>query len=456
MIPYPGESVGAYSYTNVSGTPIGSVADVRFRAGSSTFGTGDAAKVVVFFGVNYLENDTTPGDVSWCIEITGGAGDLTLTECLGDGTPDVPLGTFTVSGAGPLVVPSTTITMADIYNEVFGSILIECDTGTVDVQQVKLRAWPIGGPVGGWGDLHPAWDRIDFPTLQSAARVDSQSWSEPASKAITPAWAATLACSPSVVGGGTDTTPILVSIGSAPVSPSTAHQSHVRLTANSSVTPAESGGGAILTGTGIVATRTAGEPRVNPDEGLVEGVDYITDPHEVESEPGALAQADTDPVAAWRDDFTIATEDEPGSDPPPVTPLIGALPYSPTVDGVTGDITHLWPDHAAVPPGDLGIPNVDTVLVAPSHGWFRTAPPEPAPPAPLDYTIELNNGFGWAFGNPLRYDVAMPAYRVWQLTTTEPLPLQWSQRADGLALSGVTAWSAGRASRNAAQWRAPL
>lgn len=469
MIPFPGESLPVFAYENRVGTPIPDLSSIQNRAGVSFFGTGAAAVVRVPMGFRtYLETDTDPGEVSWCVEVSGGSGSLTLTECLGEGEPDTLLGTFAVTAGAPLVVPSSVLTLADVFADSWASLLVECTTGPVDVQQVKLRAFPTGGALGGWGtELHPAWDRTSPAQGKSASRLDAAAidgvytlhWGVEGPTPITSGWENTLALMPDVLEGESDTEPIPVSTDI--LSSTTSTQGiDVNLHAESFSlpSPGESGGTVLINGSGIVLTRPVSAPDINPAEGLVDGVDYIANPYEVRTDDGALVQADTAPVNRWVTEYVVAgvphtigelitTDDNPGSDPPLGFPLIGALPWAPVDDGL-GNIVQLWPDHAAGPPVGLSLPETDQVLVAGSHVWFRgdTAPPTPGVADPNVYSETRYNGFTWAFTVAPQYVTAMPPYRVWQVATAPVHKLRQYHRDDSLGIAPRRAY--GGASRN--------
>ena len=421
MIPFPGESLGVDSFENVSGNPIAAVADVTFRDGSSAFAAGDAAKVVVFFGINYLEDDTTPGDVSWCIEITGGTGTLTLTECLGDGAPDTPLGSFDVTAPGPLVVPSSVITLADVYNEFYGSLLIECASGAVDVQQVKLRAFPTGGPLGGWGDtLHPSWTIDDrLPEVFSFQRDINATSFAPFPRDVGAVYADLNA---GLLAGWDEDVEVAPAFEGAYI------QGQVSVVAGAGSThiPAESGGGADATTSGFLVHRDPVSPGINPAEGLEDGVDYIASPYEVWGDPVGFVTAADDAYSDWNAtsiQFEIGPGSLEGSD---AEFAIAVQAWAPTVDPIFGTITIEWPDGSASAPGPLELPDDDDVLIASTHGWINGQVPAPDVPGDIYGDVDVFSFVEWEVGTadfnpagpnaePLTYVSFFPPYRVWDI-----------------------------------------
>lgn len=138
---FPGESLAATSSGNVVGTPIAPGA-LTYRAESSTFTAGDEGWLDVPLSPLLLEPGEPDVAVSWVLEVLGGSGTLSLTEDAGS------LGSHAVS-AGTLVVPSS-LTAADVTAGGTARLTIACTSGSVELQQVKLRAWPTGGPLGGY------------------------------------------------------------------------------------------------------------------------------------------------------------------------------------------------------------------------------------------------------------------------------------------------------------------
>lgn len=182
MIPFPGESA-PLDWANVTaGAPFADDGDaIRYRAGSATLTAGDAF-VAGFFDHRYLEAGAD-AVFSVAIEHVGGSGTLALS-----GGPDAAwslldgpastydLGSHAVSGTGTLVVALPWVTVADYLTEaVETAVRVECTSGSVVVQQVKLRIWPPTGAAGGWSDPYtqPAQTRAPDVITEASALVTS-------------------------------------------------------------------------------------------------------------------------------------------------------------------------------------------------------------------------------------------------------------------------------------------
>jgi len=158
VIPFPGESA-PLDWANVTaGTPFADEGDaIRLRAGSATVVAGDAF-VVGFYDHHYLEAGADAVFSAVVETLAGSSGVLRLsggpdaTWDLDDGPASVyDLGDHTVTGASTIVVPLPWVTVADYLDEdVETAVRVECLSGSVVVQQVKLRIWPPAGVVGGW------------------------------------------------------------------------------------------------------------------------------------------------------------------------------------------------------------------------------------------------------------------------------------------------------------------
>ncbi len=169
MIPFPGESA-ALDWANVTaGAPFADGGDaIRYRAGSSTLTAGDVF-VAGFYDSRYVE----PGvDAVFSVAVetlAGSSGTLRLsggpdaTFSLGDAEASAhPLGDHVVTGATTLVVALPWVTVADYLTEaVETAVRVECLSGTVDVQQVKLRIWPPTGALGAWSAAPFVQDPVD-------------------------------------------------------------------------------------------------------------------------------------------------------------------------------------------------------------------------------------------------------------------------------------------------------
>lgn len=174
--PFWGESVPVQIAVNIAGTPLGDTYDAVIATRGTNSGATDHAPMVAGSAfsawmdptMRYLLDGDTP-TITWVIEVLAGAGTLHLHDgrsSAGDtptGLPPNDLGTRTVTGPGTYLWPSTS-TVDDLLGDDYSRpwVQLQCTSGAVDVQQVKLRVWPAGGPLGGL-DGHvdattPTWD----------------------------------------------------------------------------------------------------------------------------------------------------------------------------------------------------------------------------------------------------------------------------------------------------------
>lgn len=167
---FGGESLQLDLAVNVTGAPITGSGSALFFANpdsnTETVTGGDE-----FVGYVYPEllwamvGDVA--EVSWVLVVTSGSASLRLHEGLdatfGSGGPSAAtdlLGTFTAS-AGTLVVPSG-ISLSDIGDETGEPILrVECLSGSIELNQIKLRVWPPGGYLGSW-DFGTSYETLSF------------------------------------------------------------------------------------------------------------------------------------------------------------------------------------------------------------------------------------------------------------------------------------------------------
>jgi hypothetical protein len=193
MIPFPGESIGCYdAWSSVGGDPLWY--DITFRGGATIGGVEKPGHRVINSGEqwranaynldpSYLEaaDDGMSLAVSWVVEVLGGSGTLVLSDEHDADfdylTLPLPLanslGTLTISGAGTYLMPTSSFTNAVLRElgdtEGAAQVRIQCTSGSIDVQQVKLRVWPASGVRGGWSDE---------PYTQPAYEMQPQTWAQ--------------------------------------------------------------------------------------------------------------------------------------------------------------------------------------------------------------------------------------------------------------------------------------
>lgn len=170
MIPFPGESVGCVDAWASDGRGYFLSNDIMLRGpygtslGHRVLASGDEFRCWAYYldYHSYLEDtDTVPLEVGWVVEVLSGTGTLVVSDFHDDdwdesNTGDLPnaLGTLNITGAGTYVMPTTSFSnaiLAELGWDVGpAEVRLECTSGSIDVQQVKLRVWPVGGPLGAW------------------------------------------------------------------------------------------------------------------------------------------------------------------------------------------------------------------------------------------------------------------------------------------------------------------
>ena len=153
MIPFPGESVILGNAVDLTSGSDGTLyTDIVAREGSRSLGPGGEWRAWVYPGeVDYLEEPGADVVVSFVVEILSGAGTLSAAwgfdPTYSDEAAATPnsLGTHVVAGTQTLVL-TTTLSADDVLNHPDAFHLrLDGVSGTVEVQQVKLRVWPTAG-----------------------------------------------------------------------------------------------------------------------------------------------------------------------------------------------------------------------------------------------------------------------------------------------------------------------
>lgn len=168
--PWPGESLSYYDAL-VAAPVVDSQLwrDLALRSDTGrTIAAGEVWHVYyeadTAYSDRYLDDPTADVVVSWVVEVNGGTGTLAAAEGVHASFPDASdtapasLGTFPVSGASTVVIGSVLMGAAEVVNSgPFYLLRLACTSGSLDVQQVKLRVWPSAGVGGGWSDVKPSW-----------------------------------------------------------------------------------------------------------------------------------------------------------------------------------------------------------------------------------------------------------------------------------------------------------
>jgi hypothetical protein len=302
VIPYPGESLGIFQNWAAVGDNYS--LGVSYRAGSSTLAAGDEWRVWVAQGsTTYLD---APGDCdgspAWVVVVDSGTATVTASEgpdaAYGDTTAAHPtaLGTFTLT-PGDNVIPST-FTVADVWGGSTSMMLVlEASSGSAVVSQVKLRLWPSTGAAGGWSDLQPSWET----TATSAQKqYGSQTYSGGADDADPAAsWSAAVAAFHGDYSANSGAASR--GFGSVPTTPSAGQgMSQDTLGVYSSSSD--------LTAALVMLTGRDWRDVFPIQSGLVDGVDWIRPPDEVDGDTAAVAQQVGSGSTGWTDATITLTE----------------------------------------------------------------------------------------------------------------------------------------------------
>lgn len=438
-----GESIGIDRFTNLSGSAVAALEDVQLRAGSATFTAGDSTRFATDLGYDYLEPGD-PASVSWVVEVLSGSGTLTFAEGIGDTATS--LGSRTVTGPAQVVVPSSVIAAANVIADIDARLLLTCTSGTLVVQQVKLRVWPPEGAGGGWSDPYPSWAGEAPANGSRVERTVSADTSGAGSAAAE--WADVIALAQAQVDDPWSIPPTPVS---SPL--------RVDLAAGTTFIASIEGGGTsagsfVLTVSAFAAIGGTGEgPEIDPALGLVDGVDYIWPPDEVNFDSAAMIDALGARSWEWAN-VGVYLRGDPGTDG---TVLLA-------VEGAPSDLDFTsWPDTSAsalslgqnavtMPPGDVAV-------FAESHSWLFDGPDFPGG----TNAREESDGWGIALGvgdpddedfAPLSVRVTFPAYRLWSPTavTVTVSKLKQVHRDDGYGVTPTRARGASsRTSTNRAR-----
>jgi hypothetical protein len=176
--PFPGESLAIFDAAFgtdhdllLSVTKRGPYYDVE--PPSATIIAGNVWRAwVAPRSADYLDSADVDAEVSWVVEVLSGTVTVAAGEAYdsawGDDTlaPSRSLGTYSVTGPASLVIPSgfTVAEVFDYLNTPSGDaslmLHLAATAGSADVQQIKMRVWPPGGPLGGLSDPFPKWHEV--------------------------------------------------------------------------------------------------------------------------------------------------------------------------------------------------------------------------------------------------------------------------------------------------------
>lgn len=455
MIPFPGESLGV-DYAAVTGTEI--TQELRYRAGSLTLTSGDEWRAWVYpGGPLYLESDTEPVVVSWVVEFLSGtvtlAASMGIDPAWGDDTAAHPtsLGTHTVTGPATLVM-ATSVTAADVLTGDDAPMLVlEATSGSAVVQQVKLRVWPPGGAAGGWSDIHPGFAQGagTAPNVYVQSPLDSGNTGVEVSTDAESAWDALIAVvagPPSPTTTDTFATDFPSSVGGSSVT----------------ATILFLGGGewqaTVNPNIGSLAVLSGADWRdAYPIEGtLVEEVDYIRPPAEVQDDYAAWVQQVGDGYTEWLDATLDVYLGVPAAEPVSLGSVVvhtvatDSLTVTPIsvdevdIPGVTFDSSgtlHTFADASDVYSSQALDTGGRYIVVSVGHVIPAALPWPGWNPVTILGSIGTLNNSGVSTEATTR--PVLPPYRTWDPTAVLVYPHQLIQRKDGLGFGSECVFDPG-------------
>lgn len=430
MIPFPGESRAVEDAVVIDGGEDWTLSwDISHRAwrfsptapGHRVISSGEEWRAWVYPGSfgSYMEGPGEDVVVSWVVEVLSGTVTLSAAEgfdpAYGDTSlvPSVSLGSHTVTGPATLVIPST-FTGADVWGSDDALMLVLAATsGNADIQQVKLRVWPPGGALGGWGDLQPGFNSSSADAqvryVNPADTISGSASNTDPEAAWDAAYAAFTA----------DVTAESAS-ASRTISATAPGACYARQTMAQPVLGTYSAGHELVPNTVILygADWTTFYPI---SSSLVEEVDWIVPPNEVFSDTLAFAQQIGSGSTGWLNaEVTVsATGDMPGEG----VAMSEAGDFTPVGGAVTVPLLH----GAASGTVALDTSGKD-IAVTISHGiatgsgsvWPGWTPGAVSPNVREDV-------INYSFGDVETYAV-LPSYRAWSPTATVVPPLRQRNR----------------------------
>lgn len=416
---------------------------IRFRAGSATVTAGDVF-VAGFFDSTYL----APGDdATFAVAIvhTGGSGTLRIS-----GGPDADwdlddtdasayaLGDHAVSGSGTLAVTLPWVTVADYLDQaVETAVRVEVLSGSVTLQQLKLRIWPPGGAVGGWSDTYPGWASGGYTAaVRYWTEVNSLYDSgEQVAEDPEDAWDAANAAMTfndstsdtfsTASGGAFGAGATILALGGSPF------EWQASMGANGAVEVYQG-----------VDWRTA-----YPIDGLVEGVDFIVPPDEV---PGDASSTLVQQVGSGSTEWTGTTADaslsvrevegwipvvhSEGRDDLTPAPIGGPL-HTITGAGYTTGSAIGAHDPGGVTTAPVTLNDGGEPFVVVSRGYTYTPASWPGWAPSLVGSSESGSVLVDLAWPDLASRAVLPAYRVWSPTAAPPRNyMRVMQRGDSLGM----------------------
>jgi hypothetical protein len=448
MIPFPGQSIGCIdAYGGGAGWFL--YEDIWHRASSRAITAGDDWYCFAYHqteeAAGLLEaGDPTPLAVSWVVEVLAGSGTLALYDFDDAGFTESTnpadygsLGSITVSGSGTYTLPTSTFSRDAIRTAGWSggtlAVRLSCTSGSVEVQQVKLRVWPSSGPVGGWSDPYADDPGVTGATPSQISKAATGLLSEYPTQVefragLAASTLATFANSTIVTAGG------MFAVYDAP-----------------SDTTRVGGGGP---GAGYLYRDTSNF-RYTPPGTL--GVDWLLPPDEVEDDaPAVLFQSTGEDAVQWTQGHATVVYDSDAFDE------LGrayegtvSLGYE-VVDAVDPDGTFAMSVlsgltiESATPSGhapifsDVTLPEFPAGkylrLVVSHNGFYTDIPPDGGAKLALYYGTTADE----VTFDRLRWSWTPAPYRYWTPTAAPAAqPLRLMQRGDGLGMGSGRVYATG-------------
>lgn len=286
-----GERVGLADGAQITeGSPWIGPAFAR-GGGYITLATGDQIMGMCW---DTLTWDGDPVTVSWIIRARG-AGTLTITDAVdpdwSDSLPARPCGSIGIAGADwvEYAVPAGPGLLPGILADSSASIGITATSGTVDIDQVCLQAWPPGGPQGGVSVA--VIDPVDTGGTNVTLR-GSQIGGVTGQANLADAWAAAQAAA--------DALPMVMPAGQAPgfSPPAAVSADYLVESGRDPETSWTTWWGTTILGWGAVAV-SASPPAGDRTPPGVYGTDWVRRPDLTQWDTGLLSEPVTDPVIEW-------------------------------------------------------------------------------------------------------------------------------------------------------------
>jgi hypothetical protein len=458
---YPGESIRLDAAYDVGLADFDLIDDIQLRAGSRTLASGGHWKAwadTYFFTDHIYLGPADTGVVSWVVEVASGSATVTAAEGV---DPDFGDETFTAGTAlgshaltaGTNVIASS-LSAADVYDltQTFPGIPmldLQATSGSVVVQQVKLRVWPVGGAVGAWVE-HPGFDTLPsnasvyVGTAERGAQVNY--YGQAVDSDAEAAWDAAVATFQG------DVEPILGPHSGSPNSGynvvTTLGQVSVVLTDLAPLYTVT----AEMNNTYALVVGKDPDAQFPISNTLVEGVDWWRPPTEVYNDSAYFVQQIGSGTVGWVD-LEATVDVAPADDGTLVGGAVAvAYPGSVGIDFISGPNWELDFTYSAT---GTGVSDGDPLTLAPAGGRFVfIAPSNVMLSGAVPWNGSLGSAFGQSFGENVTVNIGsvdtrvqsyvqMPPYRVWNPDAQPVTFMRVMQRGDGLGMGSGRVFNQG-------------